>query len=168
MKNLFLFILLIPLLMNCQTEKAVSKYPSHVGNIEFDEKIDDPNFKRCLDEKYVFQYYNDSNGFQYKSEKREIEKEILTLNLPENKEANGYVTIRFVINCEGKSGMFRMQQIDNEYKEYTFDKKLSDQLLNFTKKLNGWIPKEIEKKKVDYYQYLTYKIENGKVSEILP
>lgn len=168
MKNIFLIILLIPLLINCQTEKAVSKYPSHVGNIEFDEKLDNPNFKRCLDEKYVFQYYNDSKGFQYKSEKRGIEKEILTLNLPENKEANGYITIRFVVNCEGKSGMFRMQQIDNEYKEYTFDKKLSDQLLNFTKKLNGWIPKEIEEKKVDYYQYLTYKIENGKVSEILP
>lgn len=160
--------MLIPLLINSQTGKAVSKYPNHVGNIEFDEKLDDPNFKRCLDEKYVFQYYNDSKGFQYKSEKREIEKEIQTLNLPENKEANGYITIRFVVNCEGKSGMFRMQQIDNEYKEYTFNKKLSDQLLNFTKKLNGWIPKEIEEKKVDYYQYLTYKIENGKVSEILP
>lgn len=168
MKNIFLIILLIPLLINCQTEKAVSKYPNHVGNIEFDEKLDDPNFKRCLDEKYVFQYYNDSKGFQYKNEKRGIEKEILTLNLPENKEANGYVTIRFVVNCEGKSGMFRMQQIDNEYKEYTFEKKILDQLLNFTKKLNGWIPKEIEEKKVDYYQYLTYKIENGKVSEILP
>ena len=169
MKNLVLLILLLSLFTHCQTEKnVVSKYPANVGDITFDKKLDDPQFKRCLDEKYSFQYYNDSKGFQYKSEKREIEKEIQTLNLPENKEANGYITIRFVVNCEGKSGMFRMQQIDNEYKEYTFNKKLSDQLLNFTKKLNGWIPKEIEEKKVDYYQYLTYKIENGKVSEILP
>jgi hypothetical protein len=28
--------------------------------------------------------------------------------------------------------------------------------------------KEIKGLKVDYYQYLTYKIENGKVSEVLP
>lgn len=169
MKNVFLIILFIPLLINCQTEKsAVSKYPVHVGNIEPDEKSDDPNFKRCLDERYVFQYYNDSKGVQYKGEKATIQNEVQKLSLPEIKNSNGYITIRFIVNCEGKSGLFRMQQMNEEYKEYSFAKQTSDQLINFTKKLNGWIPKEIEGRKVDYYQYLTYKIENGKVSEILP
>ncbi|MEF9480397.1 hypothetical protein OWR28_24350 [Chryseobacterium sp. 1B4] len=41
-------------------------------------------------------------------------------------------------------------------------------MLQFTKSLDGWMPKEIQGLKVDYYQYLTYKIENGKVSEVLP
>ncbi len=30
------------------------------------------------------------------------------------------------------------------------------------------MPEEIKGLKVDYYQDLTYKIENGKVSEVLP
>lgn len=169
MKNILFILLSIPLLISCQTEKSVvSKYPAHIGNIAFDDKIDDPNFKRCLDEKFTFQYYNDLKGFQFKGEKIEIEKGVLNLNLPENKDSNGYITIRFVVNCEGKTGMFRVQQMNQDYTENIFDQKLSEQLLSFTKNLNGWIPKEIDGKKVDYYQYLTYKITNGKVSEILP
>jgi hypothetical protein len=48
------------------------------------------------------------------------------------------------------------------------DEELENKLLKFTKSLDGWMPKEIKGLKVDYYQYLTYKIENGKVSEVLP
>jgi len=45
---------------------------------------------------------------------------------------------------------------------------MEEKLLRFTKSLEGWIPKEIKGFKADYYQYLTYKIEDGKVSEVLP
>ena len=58
--------------------------------------------------------------------------------------------------------------MNENYVEENFDKDLTAKLLNFTKSLNGWVPKEIEGYKLDYYQYLTYKITNGKVSEILP
>jgi len=36
------------------------------------------------------------------------------------------------------------------------------------KSLKGWKVKQMESKKIDYYQYLTYKIENGKIVEVLP
>lgn len=61
-----------------------------------------------------------------------------------------------------------MQQMDSEYKAYDFNEELSNQLLNFTKNLKGWMPIKINGEKADHYQYLTYKIEHGKVSEILP
>lgn len=169
MKNLILLILLFPLLKNCQTEKSItSKYPAHVGDITYDEKLDDANFKRCLEEKFSFQYYNDSKSFSFKDEKIEIERRLHMLNFKNNPNLNGYVTIRFLVNCEGQTGMFRVQQMNENYREITFDKKLTNQLLDFTKKLDGWIPKEYQGRKLDYYQYLTYKIENGKVSQILP
>jgi hypothetical protein len=168
MKSLLLIILLIPLLINGQIEKVISKYPAHVGDIVFDEKQDDPDFKKCIDRDSGIQYYNDSKGFQYKGEKIAVEEKIKSLNLQSNKSSNGYITIRFLVNCEGKTGMFRMQQMNKDYKEKIFDKGLSDTLLSFTRNLQGWIPKQIKGKKVDYYQYLTYKIDNGKVSEILP
>ncbi len=169
MKNLVLLILLLSLFTHCQTEKnVVSKYPANVGDITFDKKLDDPQFKRCLDEKYSFQYYNDSKGLQFKGEKIEIERKLETLHLKSNPDSNGYITIRFIVNCEGKTGIFRMQQMNENYEEIAFDNKLTNQLLDFTKKLEGWIPKEYQGKKLDYYQYLTFKIENGKVSEILP
>ena len=171
MRSLISILFLIPLLINCQSEKtAISKYPAHVGNVEFDEKIDDPNFNRCLPEgSYAYQYYNgDSSGIQYKGEKLEIIRTLEIENIQSSKDINGYITVRFVVNCEGKAGIFRMQQMDEEYKEKELDQKFSEQILSFTKKLNGWIPKKIQGTKVDYYQYLTFKIEHGKVSEILP
>ena len=169
MKDFLLLLFLIPLLANCQSEKnAVSKYPSHVGNITFDEKIDDFDFQRCLNEKFAFQYYNDSKGFQYVGEKIEIDEKLKKINFKEDQNANGYVTIRYVVNCEGKTGMFRVQQMDSNYLQISFNKEMITQILNFTKNLKGWIPKEIQNRKIDYYQYLTFKIKNGNVSEVLP
>lgn len=167
MRYLFLFIL--PLLVSCTTEKAASKYPSYVGDIELNQKIDNPNFKKCGDIKdYSFQYYNDSKGLQFIGEKIAIEKKAEGLRLKSDPNVNGYITIRFLVNCKGESGMFRVQQMNENYEEIIFEKKLTSKLLDFTKNLAGWIPKEIDGKKIDYYQYLTFKIENGKISKILP
>ena len=168
MKNV-LIILLTPLLINCQTEKAaVSKYPAQVGDITFNEKEDGSDFKKCGEgQSYSFQYYS-IDGFQYKGEKIAIQNDLQKLHISGDKSLNIYITIRFIVNCEGKTGMFKMQGMDFNYKEIPLDKKLGEQLLNFTKSLKGWVPKKIQNHQIDYYQYLTYKIENGKVSEILP
>ncbi|WP_167032254.1 hypothetical protein [Chryseobacterium sp. Tr-659] len=58
--------------------------------------------------------------------------------------------------------------MNRDLKDMILDPELENKLLQFTKSLDGWLPKEIKGLKVDYYQYLTYKIENGKVSEVLP
>lgn len=170
MKNLLYIFFLLPVLFSCQSEKSVTVYPNQVGDIVFDKNIDHPDFKRCMDKDYGIQYYsiNNSNGLQYKGEKFAIIQELEKLNLSSPKKTTGYITIRFVVNCEGKTGLFRIQQMNENYLEEKPDKDFSAKLLNFTKSLNGWIPIEIRGKKLDYYQYLTYKITDGKVSEILP
>lgn len=146
----------------------MDRYKS-VGDIDFDPQKDDINFKICdKNVSYSFQYYNDSKGFQYKGEKLAIEEKLKSLKIQGNENSNGYITVRFLVNCEGKAGLFRIQTMNFDYKEAAIDKNLEVQLLNFTKSLNGWIVKEINNKKIDYYQYITYKIEYGKVSEILP
>jgi len=147
----------------------MSKYPLTVGDIEFDEKLDDPAFKRCNTEKLVnLQYYQGSKEFDYKGEKIAIIEKLEKEKISSETKTNGYITVRFLVNCEGKTGLFRVQQMNAELKETVLDKELGDRLLRFTKSLDGWIPKEIKGFKVGYYQYLTYKIENGKVSEVLP
>lgn len=146
----------------------MDRYKS-VGDIDFDPQKDDINFKICdKNVSYSFQYYNDSKGFQYKGEKLAIEEKLKSLKIQGNENSNGYITVRFLVNCEGKAGLFRIQTMNFDYKEAAIDKNLEVQLLDFTKSLNGWIVKEINNKKIDYYQYITYKIEYGKVSEILP
>ena len=168
-KSKILIFLFFSIFVSCQTEqKAVSKYPADVGDIEFDEKLDDLNFKICPNDKFTFQYYNTGNAMEYSGEKIEIERKLESLNIKNNEQQNGYITIRFLVNCEGNTGKFRVQQLDENYKKILFDEKFTNQILKFTKNLNGWVIKEYEGSKVNYYQYLTYKIEDGKISEILP
>ena len=129
MKNTLLLLSIILLFANCQSEQnAVSKYPAHVGDIIFSKKLDGADFKRCLDEKFTFQYYNDSKGFQFKGEKIRIERKLEALHLKSDENSNGYITIRFVVNCEGKAGQFRIQEMNENYQEISFTKKFTSQL----------------------------------------
>lgn len=155
--------------MSCQAEKSMSKYPTAVGDIEFDDKLDDPDFKKCSpEERMSLQYYHGEKQFNYKGEKLAIIEKLEKEKISSETMMNGYITVRFLVNCEGKTGLFRVQQMDADLKESVQDKILAEKLLRFTKSLNGWIPKDIKGLKAGYYQYLTYKIENGKVSEVLP
>ena len=58
--------------------------------------------------------------------------------------------------------------MNSDFEEWSFDKKLVDELLTLTKTLDGWVVGEYEGQVFDYYQYLTFKIENGKLIEIMP
>lgn len=153
---------MFPLLFSCQSEKF-AKLKSNVGDISFDEKQDDRNFKVC--NSWVTQYFSLEKKFQYFGEKQAIEEKFnkeFFRNSSENR--SGYITIRFIVNCEGKTGYFRVEQMNSDYLKTEFNKDFVLELLKFVKNLDGW--QNFEKK--DYYQYLTFRIEDGKVVEILP
>jgi hypothetical protein len=168
MKQLSLIFILITTLYSCrQPPDNKASYPLHVGDIYFDSTIDDPDFKLC-DENRVFQYYNFGKGLQYHGEKIKINEHFNGLIAKEQKDESGFLTIRFIVNCQGKTGRYRVQGMNNDYKEKAFNKNLTSQLLSLTKQLDGWVVGEYEGKAYDYYQYLTFKIENGKLIEIMP
>lgn len=39
---------------------------------------------------------------------------------------NGYITVRFLVNCEGKTGLFRVQQMNADLKKTASDKELGE------------------------------------------
>ena len=84
------------------------------------------------------------------------------------KKENAWVRIRFIVNCFGKSDRFRILTANYDYEPIEIDKNITSQLLEITKNLNGWIPKQERGGKIDYYQYLIFKIKDGKIDEILP
>lgn len=117
---------------------------------------------------FSFQYYQGATEFSCKSEKIAITEKLKKENIYSEKGINRYITVRFLVNWEGKTGLFRLQHMSSDLKDTVLDEELENKILKFTKSLDGWMPKEIKGLKVDYFQYLTYKIENGKVSEVLP
>jgi hypothetical protein len=144
-----------------------SNYKKNVGDIEFDLSIDDSSF--VIGSKKVVQYYNFGKGVNFKGDNIAIDEYFRENYIsPSIPSETGYITIRFIVNTLGKSGWFRVQEMDTNYEYKPFHKSITEQVLALTKKLDEWIVGEIDGKKYAYYQYLTFKIQDGSIIEILP
>lgn len=171
MRILTLLLILISPAVFSQTEKSKIEYPNTVGDIVFDPKTDNKDFVICQEYPFDgFQYCTEGlGGFDYNGEKLAIENEFKkTYNPNKVKKESGLIRIRFLVNCQGKTDRFRILSMDENYKAKEFDKNITEQLLQTTKKLDGWKPKKYEGKSVNYYQYLIFKINKGQLIEVLP
>ena len=90
--------------------------------------------------------------------------------VPENSKESGIFQVRFVVNCEGKAGLFEYQAFDYDYKLKTFSSAISDQIFDITKGLQDWIPGVHPKtnQAIDTYIYLSFRIKDGKITRIYP
>lgn len=153
------------------TIQEESKYLNHVGDILYDSTLDvtPTGFMPCSKD-YSYQYYNfESNGLQYKGEKPQLVKEIkANYEVPLDSSENGYITIRFVVNCKGQSGYYRVKQFDNNYIEKSFSKELLNNLTLSVMNLKNWNIKKYRERPMDYHQYLTFKLENSQIKSIVP
>ncbi len=148
------------------------KYGSNknVGDISFDETMDNPNFILC-DSNRVFQYYNLLDGGGYKGGRKALKKYFLEnyKEVSNSSISKVFITIRFIVNCKGETGRFRISAIDSIYRPLkTYSKKVSEQLMDLTKKMNLCIPAKYKDKPCDYYQYITFMIRSGEIIEIAP
>ena len=163
-------IIAILIVTGCKSESdqvnIIREYSNVVGDIKYDQHIDG-DFKRC--DTYSNQYYGINGGFGFKGEMSRIKKDIFANYKPTNKEGqSGFLTIRFVVNCDGVAGMYRVQQTNMSLQDFDFDDNIIDQLLAATKKLKGWRIADYQGNAYDYYQYLTYKLLDSKLIDIAP
>lgn len=173
MKKSFLaIILLFSIFWSCQIEKKVSgkqEYLRWVGDIEQNDQIDKLDFKVCNGDNKILQYFNLGEGPVYSGEKSFILKTFKSNFKPiTDKKESGLIRIRFVVNCEGKAGRFRVLQSDYDYQEKEFDEEIVSQLLNITKEIENWEVFKRNEVPIDYYMYLIFKITDGQLKEILP
>ncbi|WP_155839680.1 hypothetical protein [Aquimarina latercula] len=129
----------------------------------------DSSFSIC-NEHQIGEYYYGNRGTRYKGGKRFLSEYFLEkYSSPIDSSQNGYVRIRFVVNCNGKTGRYSIQETDVHFKEVKFNPEIVSQLFLLTKDLKEWIPNSSYRKEViDTYKHLTFKIKNGQIKEILP
>lgn len=169
MKSIFSILILLAV-VGCNSNAEIveeSKYLRWVGDSEFDPQLDDSTFQICYNESSVYQYFNFSQGMKYAGERTTLRKAFeayQNVDVPES----GMVRIRFVVNCKGETGRFRLISSDANYQPFTFDSRITDQLLEITKSLDGWMPLPNLEEPMDYYQYLIFIIDNGQIKDILP
>lgn len=89
---------------------------------------------------------------------------------PEGNTESGIFQVRFVVNCEGKAGMYETQAFDANYQHKELSSEVANQILEITKGLQDWIPgrKPKSDKVIDTYIYLSFRIKNGKIIRIYP
>ncbi len=89
---------------------------------------------------------------------------------PEQSTATGIFQVRFVVNCEGKAGMFETQAFDYDYNLIDFDADISKQLLAIVKGLQDWTPGKNQQTQlpIDTYIYINFRIKDGKIIRISP
>lgn len=159
---------LICLVVGCAADRQSSKYLRWVGDIEADAQIDGDTFAICHSESRVKQYFNFSQGLQYEGEKAAIKAIFKAQYIAVQVPQSGWVRVRFMVNCQGETGRFRLTASNRQYQELAFDPRITEQLMAITKSLDGWKILPNQEKAQDYYQYLIFKIENGSLIEIMP
>lgn len=128
------------------------------------------DFVLCADQQTQPYYYPElryAGGFwEIKNHFQTNYQETKYVNLENN---SGIVTIQFVVNCEGKTGRFVTQSCDLNYSENQVNPLIVEHLLKLTMALNSWVvAKDEMKTKVNSHTFLSFRLVNGKITEILP
>jgi hypothetical protein len=137
-----------------------------VYHIQPDDTLDEMHFTLC-NVNTAYPYYGTELSPQ--RDKRELIKYFKEgYRAPTKSTESGFISIRFMVNCYGMPGRYRVLQFDKHYQPVTFDSSVTSQLLNLTKGVKDWVPKTFETVTYDSYCYFLFKIENGKLTDILP
>lgn len=142
-----------------------------VAYIDPNKTLDDnPKFTTCNHISKIYDYYNgSSDGIQIEGSKGRL-KAILQekLDTDKIKGISGYYTFRFVINCKGEAGRFITEECGLDYQSTQFSEQSRQHLLSILMDIDEWIPLEIKGEKKDAYNYITFKIKDGEIIDLLP
>lgn len=155
------------------TEKEFEKRKNHgthrVGYIDTLRTIDDHRlFAPCFSPTKINDYYNDRKA-EFKGGKGRL-KTVLSEKLISTKlaGASGYLTFRFVVNCNGEAGWFVTEEADLEYNKTEFREETKMHLYDILKAEKEWTYLSVRNNPRDAYTYITFKLSDGTITEILP
>jgi len=123
----------------------------------------------CDDQDNIFDYYNSPTPAGFHDGKGPLKKFVFD-KLDQSKIAkeSGFLTFRFVINCKGEAGWFTLEQADLDYQKKEFNQKTISHLLDILQSVPSWNHAVINEKDGDAYAYITFKLRDGEIFEILP
>lgn len=162
-------ILLLLLLSNCNyiNNKASEADEPHywVGDIPYDPNTDNSNFTLCDPTQVIHR----RNGLTFPGGKIAIKKQCLENYKSKSifQSFNGYIMVRFIINCKKETDRFRVQVLDYDFSIKECPNELTEHILSIVKGLQGWEPVLQKDSGSDFSKYLNFKIKDGQIENIL-
>lgn len=161
------FILVVITVFGCELNNAsdLIDYPNQFGEIPFDAKMDDSSFELCDATALVHSRTSLSYvGGRVRIE--EISKKVF------DKEGHtyaydGYVLVRFLVNCKGEIGRLRFESLDGGFMQQVAPEGLVALVRKSVEALNEWTVITPSNKGKDHSKYLNFKIKNGHIDAII-
>lgn len=145
-------------------EEKYAHYIGYLGNSN-----DTSTFERCDETKTVGWFASAATYVQiFRGGKPNFKKYIKQNYSKVDSAENGFLNLRFIINCNGEVGHMEVNELGSNYKSTKLSPKLVEQLTKLSSRKENWIVPISKDKPTDAYMYLIYKIENGEIVEILP
>ena len=149
---------------------AGSKYKIPIVNhdlsyIPYDAKVDQADFVICDST----DFRSGRNGIQYIGGSNKLREDINS-NFVSNKKYetfNGYVVIRFLVNCEGKSGRYRTQSLNLDFSPVKAPSGLLSQTTQLIKNLDTWEKHSLNDSRMEFSKFINLKFNNGQIQHIL-
>lgn len=122
----------------------------------------------CKD--YNIYYYQVGGKYPKSSITLLKETQIFLQQTNKSFQGSGYITFRFRVDCEGqRTKRTQVLQTDEHYKSYHFNKDFVNELYRFLNTLNDWkTAKDNRGNTFSYIAFITFKLKNGKVTNIIP
>ena len=149
-----------------------NKYENRIAYIDPQNSELSQGFETCNER--IVDYYNTNPGdstaqvVSYSRGKNGLRKFIMGNYENRDYSDSGYLNIRFVINCKGETGRYIVHENDLDLNPMSFNPDLKKQLFELTKQLKKWNPVVFRAQPQDSYAYISYRIKNGEIIEILP
>ena len=167
-----LYILLFLFFWSCSENKVVliTEYEIPTRNhdlsyIPYNAKLDNSDYIICDSTgigsgRSRVRYISGTNKF----------KEVITTNYlskPGYKSFNGYIVIRFLVNCEGKAGRYRAQSLNLDFSPLNAPSDLLDYSVELVEKWDNWTRTTGNDNKKEYSKFINLKIKNGEIQHVL-
>lgn len=142
-------------------------YKKYIGYINKEKALLNNTYKLC-DDGGIYNTYSGAGLKAYKGSKKRFRNHINATFNDNSFTDSGYLNFRFLVNCEGNAGWFEIIQMNLDLKETSLNKVMVDSLFKITSNPENWEIIEYNEAPRNYYMYVSYRIENGKVTEIIP
>ena len=149
---------------NYKSKKPNEIHKVRVGYIEKSE-VEFDSIKEYAKES-IYGTYSSTAPRIYKGSKYQFKKHILENYTAEAFDDNGYLVLRFYINHMGEVFLHDTIELNHAYEALDLNDSLVNQLTAISFRKENWNP--FGDNKNNYYMHLTYRIENGKITEIIP
>lgn len=143
------------------------KYPHYIGYIDQENAQLNNTHELCGD-KHIAYTYNGAAFRAFTGTKKTFRNNILSSYQNRDYSDSGYLNFRFLVNCEGQAGWFEVIKMNLDLEETELNKAMVDQLLILTSNQKHWNKLNYKGTPLNYYMYVSYRIENGEITEILP